>query len=80
MKRIFLAMMILITSACISAREPGNAVFFQSAAPVATAGVAVEDATLGARRAVFRYQHQRKCANSQRRNPDRTDQHRKHRA
>ena len=41
MKRIFLAMMILITSACISAQEPGNAVFFQSAAPVTTAGVAV---------------------------------------
>ena len=41
MKRIFLAMIILITSACISAQEPGNAVFFQSAAPVTTAGVAV---------------------------------------
>jgi len=41
MKPLFLAMMILITSACISAQEPGNAVFFQSAAPVTTAGVAV---------------------------------------
>jgi hypothetical protein len=41
MKRKFLAMMILVTPACISAQEYGNAVFLQSAAPVATAGVAV---------------------------------------
>jgi len=41
MKRAFILIMILTASSCVFAQEGGNAVFFQSAAPVTTVGVGV---------------------------------------
>ncbi len=41
MKRAFILVMILTASSCVFAQEGGNAVFFQSAAPVTTVGVGV---------------------------------------